>query len=277
MVVRMDVPVVLDPQQLRRDARSGKVSVEGLLDIIDRLRHSIQRLQADHERLRQRLARYEPEAARDNQASAANAATPNASYSIDAENKRRQPRRRRKKSPGRQPTEVKFAAAQREVNIFPDGVPKRQCQLMRERAVWRIEDGKAIRVGYRIHAGPDGKEPRIPGVTPRCEYGIEILVVLAFLVYLVGISLDKACAVMEFFCQLPLSKSQADALLIRSARCWRTRPSFTWMKRVGRLARKIARCGRSRRSCSGCSCLVATRTTPRWTRCCRRRFSPASA
>ncbi len=221
LVVHMDVPLVLDPQQLRRDALSGKVSVEGLLDIIDRQRHSIQRLQADNQRLKQRLAQYEPAAARDNPASGANAATPNASYSIDAENKRRQPRRRRKKkSPGRQPTEVKFAAAERQVDIFPDGVAKRQCQLVRERAVWRIEDGKAIRVGYRIHAGPDGKEPRIPGVTPRCEYGIEILVVLAFLVYLIGMSLDKACAVMGFFCQLPLSKSQADALLRQLATHW---------------------------------------------------------
>jgi hypothetical protein len=91
---------------------------------------------------------------------------------------------------------------------------------VRERAVWRIEDGKAVRVGYRIFAGPDSREPRIPGVTPRCEYGIEILVVLAFLVYLIGISLDKACAVLGFFCQLPLSKSEADALLRQLAQHW---------------------------------------------------------
>ena len=142
-VVHMDVPLVLDPQQLRRDALSGKVSVEGLLDIIDRQRHSIQRLQADNQRLKQRLAQYEPAAARDNPASGANAATPNASYSIDAENKRRQPRRRRKKKwPGRQPTEVKFAAAERQVDIFPDGVAKRQCQLVREREVWRMKTAR---------------------------------------------------------------------------------------------------------------------------------------
>jgi transposase len=91
---------------------------------------------------------------------------------------------------------------------------------VRERAVWRLEDGRAVRVGYRIFAGPGGNEPRIPGVTPRCEYGIEILVVLAFLVYLIGISLDKACAVLGFFCQLPLSKSQADGLLRQLARHW---------------------------------------------------------
>jgi len=45
-------------------------------------------------------------------------------------------------------------------------------------------------------------------------------VVLAFLVYLIGMSLDKACAVLRFFCQLPLSKSQADALLRQLARHW---------------------------------------------------------
>jgi hypothetical protein len=39
----------------------------------------------------------------------------------------------------------------------------------------------------------------IPGVTPRHEYGIEILVVLAFLVYLIGISLDKACGAGEVY------------------------------------------------------------------------------
>jgi hypothetical protein len=76
------------------------------------------------------------------------------------------------------------------------------------------------RVGYRIFAGPSGDEPPIPGVTPRCEYGLEILVVLAFLVYIIGISLDKACAVLGFFCQLPLAKSQADALLRQLAQHW---------------------------------------------------------
>jgi len=213
----MDVPLVIDLRQLRHDALSGQVTVEQLLDLIERQQQTIKNLRSEKQRLTQRLAQYEPAAARDH----ATAKTPNASYSVDAESKRRQqPRPRRKKSPGRKPTEVKFSAADRLVDIFPDGVAKRQCQLVRERAVWRIEDGKAIRIGYRIHAGPDGKEPRIPGVTPRCEYGIEILVVLAFLVYLIGISLDKACAVMEFFCQLPLPKSQADALLRQLATHW---------------------------------------------------------
>jgi transposase len=216
----MDIPFVLDLRQLRSDAESGRVSVERLLDIIERQRQTIQRLQAEHQRLTARLAQYEPAAAGEAKTAAGDTAS-NASYSVDAENKRRRRRRkRRQKSPGRQPTEVKFAEADYCQNIYPEGVAKSVCELVRERAVWRIEEGKAVRVGYRIFAGPDGHEPRIPGVTPRCEYGIEILVVLAFLVYLIGISLDKACAVLRFFCQLPLEKSQADALLRQLAHHW---------------------------------------------------------
>jgi transposase len=213
----MDGPnLVLDLGQIRSDARSGKLSVEQLLDIFEKLQQTIRRLEADKRRLTQRLTQYEPEAA----SGAANQPTPNSPYSVDAENQRRGGRRRRKKSPGRTPTELKFAEAEHVDDIYPDGVRHADCQLVRERAVWRLIDGKAVRVGYRIFAGPDGKEPRIPGVTPRCEYGIEILVVLAFLVYLIGISLDKACEVFGFFCQLPLSKSQADALLRQLANHW---------------------------------------------------------
>jgi hypothetical protein len=211
----------IDLRQLRQDALDGRVSVEQLLDLVDQQRQTIQGLRRDQQRLRQRLAQYEPEAANPRSADSQQAATPTPSYSLDAEEKRRRPRRRRrKKSPGRRPTQQKFADAERTDNVYPDGVPHAACQLVRERAVWRLENGRAVRVGYRIFAGPDGKEARIPGVTPRCEYGLEILVVLAFLVYITGLSLGKACAVLHFFCQLPLSKSQADALLRQLAQHW---------------------------------------------------------
>ena len=115
---------------------------------------------------------------------------------------------------------MKFAQAQAFRDVYPDGVRHGDCRLVRERAVWRLENGRVLPIGYRIFAGPDGIEPRIPGVTPHCEYGIEILVVLSFLVYVIGISLDKACEVMRFFCGLPLAKSQADALLRQLANHW---------------------------------------------------------
>lgn len=215
----MDIPVVLDLRQLRKDAESGRVSLDCLLDIIERQQQTIQRLQGEGQRLKERLAQYEPATAAEGTATVA-ADAGSASYSMEAESKRRRHRQRRHHSPGRQATEIKFATAGRFQDIYPEGVDHRVCRLVRERAVWRIEDGKAVRVGYRIFAGPDGHEPSIPGVTPRCEYGIEVLVVLAFLVYLIGMSLDKACAVMHFFCQLPLEKSEADALLRQLANHW---------------------------------------------------------
>jgi transposase len=215
------LPVGIDLRQLRRDALDGRVSVEQLLDLIDKQQQTIQGLRRDNQRLQERLAPYEPEVGGAGLGAQSSAKTPAPSYSLEAEAKRRRGRqRRRKKSPGRRPTELKFADAERTDDIYPDGVRHRDCQLVRERAVWRLENGRAVRVGYRIFAAPGGKEPRIPGVTPRCEYGIEILVVLAFLVYSIGMSLDKACAVLSFFCQLPLVKSQADALLRQLAQHW---------------------------------------------------------
>jgi uncharacterized coiled-coil protein SlyX len=191
------------------EARLAKLEAEATIQ-----QQNLRRLEATVHRLTERLAQYEPEVRHEHHGRGPDPALPSASYSVDAETKRRlQRKRRRKKSPGRQPTELKFANAERTEDIYPKRVRRSDCQLVRQRAVWRLENGRACLVGYCIFAGPGGQEPPIPGVTRRCEYGIEILVVLAFLVYCIGISLDKACAVLGFFCQLPLSKSQADALL----------------------------------------------------------------
>jgi transposase len=218
----------INVQQLRTAALRKQLSIVDLLEIIeqqqqtnDKQQQTIHGLQTEVQRLRKRLAQYEPEVGREGMGREASAPALSGSYSLEAENQRRRKRRRRKKkSSGRRLTEVKFADAKRVDNVYPSGVPREVCKLARERAVWRLRHGRAVLVGYRIFAGPSGREGRIPGVTPRCEYGIEILVVLAFLVYLIGISLDKACAVLGFFCQLPLAKSQADALLRQLAKHW---------------------------------------------------------
>jgi transposase len=195
-------------------------------------RQLAQRLTAMVQRLTERLAQYEPEVRHEGHGSASasggsagsggsGGAGSAGSFSVDAELRRRRRRHRRhKKSPGRKPTEVKFVEAERVDEIYPPDVPRNECHVARERAVWRLENGRAVLVGYRIFTARGREEPSIPGVTPRCEYGIEILVVLAFLVYIIGISLDKACAVLAFFCQLPLRKSQADALLRQLAQHW---------------------------------------------------------
>jgi transposase len=216
----------VDVRESRLLARAGRLSIEDLCDLLeelDRLRgqdqETIRRLSGEINRLKERLGQYEPEVKREPPL-ADPSAKPSVSYSLEAEEKRRRGRRNKKKSPGRRPTELKFAEAERTEDVVPDGWRREDCSVVRKRGVWRLEEGRAVRVGYRIFRGPGSDEPTIAGVTRRCEYGIEILVVLAFLVYVIGISLKKACAVLRFFCKLPLSRSQADALLRQLAQHW---------------------------------------------------------
>ena len=214
----------MDVRQLKTDFRDGRLSADQLFDAIDKLCQTVKRLQAEVDRLTQRLAQYEPGVLQEGRSAGSQTPPSSSRYSLEAEEQRRRSkqrrRRRKKKSPGRRPNQVKFADAHRQENVYPPHTSHHACELVRERAVWRLEEGRAVLIGYRVFCGPHGPEPRIPGVTPRCEYGLEILVVLAFLVYVIGISLDKACAVLEFFCALPLRKSQADALLRQLARHW---------------------------------------------------------
>lgn len=216
----------IDLRQARMLARAGRLSIEDLLDILedqDRLRRqdldTIRRLSAENERLKHRLEQYEtdkPSVA----APAKPPEKPSVSYGLAAEEKRRR-RHRKKKSPGRRPTEVKWPEVERYENVVPEGYRLEDCVLVRERCVWRLEEStRAIRIGYRIYRVAGQAEPSIPGVPRRSEYGIEIMVVLAHLTYVIGLSLRKSCAVLSFFCQLPLSPSQADALLRQLAQHW---------------------------------------------------------
>ena len=54
----------------------------------------------------------------------------------------------------------------------------------------------------------------------RSEFGIEIVIAIAYQVFVVGLSFDKVCLLMNFFQNLNLRKSQADALLNQLARHW---------------------------------------------------------
>src|SRR5215208_59296 len=210
----------MDAREARKSFQAGRLPAEQLLDLLERQERLVQYLHNELQRLKQRLAQYEPEILQEPTPTEPRPPAPTASYSVDAEEQRRRPRRHKKKSPGRRPTECKFAQAQCIEELYPEDVPRADCQVLRERAVWRLRDNRAVLIGYRLFGRPGGPEPPIPGVTPRCEYGIEILVVLAFLAYVIGLSLAKACAVLAFFCQLPLSRSQADALLRQLAKHW---------------------------------------------------------
>jgi hypothetical protein len=145
-------------------------------------------------------------------------------YSEEAELKRKAKteKRKRKAKPrrgGRVSTAEKIKLAERTETVLPAESSIDDCMLSHTRVAWRLENGKAVLVAYQVYrCGNHFGKPA--GLLGRGEFGIEIIVALAYQVYCLGLSIDKACAVLSFFQQLNLKKSQADALLNQLARAW---------------------------------------------------------
>jgi transposase len=200
-------------EQLKDDLREGRLDPNRLIDLLLTMQHQ---LQAAH----QRIAELEKQLP--------GSPTPKVDepFSLRAEEKRQQARTKSKRKPprkgrrGRITTDDKIAQAQRQEDVLPDGIDKSQCQLSHTRPVWRLEQGRAVLVAYHIYRGANNQYGKIPGVLGRSEFGIEIVVAIAYLVYVVGLSFDKVCLVFNFFQNLKLRKSQADALLHQLSRHW---------------------------------------------------------
>jgi len=214
-------------EQLKIDLLEGRIDANRLVDLIVALRRQLQasqqQLQASQQQLQasqQRIAELEKQLA------GSGTAKVDEPYSLKAEEKRQEARGRKKpKKPrkgrrGRITTAEKVKLAARTVDVFPEGLDKSECQLSHTRPVWRLEDGRAVLIAYNIYRGPNDRYGKIPGALGRSEFGVEILVEIAHLVYIVGLSFDKVCLVLNFFQNLKLGKSQADNLLHRLARHW---------------------------------------------------------
>jgi hypothetical protein len=137
----------------------------------------------------------------------------------EARGKKRRKQKRRSQA-GRTTSAEKIAQAVRTEKVFPAGVRGKDCRLSHTRPVWRLENGQAVLVAYEIYRGPGNQYGKIPGVFGRSEFGAEITLAIAYQVYIVGLSFDKVCLLMNFFQHLKLRKSQADALLSQLARQW---------------------------------------------------------
>jgi hypothetical protein len=143
-------------------------------------------------------------------------------FSAGRYERKRRRKRRRKKSMGRKPKEAKRDFATETIDLYWHDANRKKCVLRREQFAWRLIDGKARYVHYRIFDEPHSTDlPPVDGVrNGKCEYGIEVLITLAYLVYWTGVSIDKACGILAFFTDLELSKSQADSLLSQRATDW---------------------------------------------------------
>jgi transposase len=215
-------------ETLRQEVQEGRIGPERLVELIAsqqrQLHATQQQLQAIQQQLeaaRQRIEELEkklgvpPPTAKVNQA-----------FSMRAEEQRQQARgkkakkAKRKGRRGRLRTKDKIALAERTESVFPDGVPLKECRLSHVRPVWRLENNRALLIAYQIYRAPNGRYGQIPGVLGRSEYGLEIVTEIAHLVYIVGLSFDKVCALLHFFQDLKLTKSQANVLLYRLSRHW---------------------------------------------------------
>jgi transposase len=151
-------------------------------------------------------------------------------YSVKAEEKRRadarqegkskRPKKQKSKRRGRISTAEKLALASHHEDVWPIEFSKEDCRLRYSRPVWRIIDGRAVRVAYHIYAGPDGRVPQIHGVPKRGEFGREILIALAYQHYMAGLPLDTVVEEFSFYWDLTLRKSQSHAMLNRLAKEW---------------------------------------------------------
>jgi hypothetical protein len=200
-------------EQLTDDLQSGRLKPDRLVDLIVDLQRQLHAANQRIADLEKRLG-----------GSSGKVDEP---YSLRAEEKRQYARSKKKRKAqrsgrrGRLTTADKIANAEREVDVVPDGLAKNECHLSHTRPVWRLESGRAVLVAYHIYRGPNNRYGKIPGVLGRSEFSLEIMLAIAHLVYVVGLSFDKVGLVFHFFQNLKLTKSQTDALLHRLARHWR--------------------------------------------------------
>src|SRR5271165_6015651 len=196
----------MDVEQLREDVRAGRITPDRLIDLIVALQRRIDELERQ---VGSSGTQKLPEA-----------------FSVEAEERRQEARgkkrrkRNRRSGAGRTTSAEKVAQAVRTEKVYPGGVPKEDCQLSHTRPIWRLENGRAVLVAYEIYRGPRNQYGKIPGVFGRSEFGAEITLAIAYQVYLVGLSFDKVCLLMNFFQHLKLRKSQANAQLNQLARQW---------------------------------------------------------
>lgn len=207
----------MDPiDQLKQDLRDGRIDVERLIDVIGTLQRQLQAAQ-------QRIEELERNAGGPTPPATAKCAQP---FSLRAEERRQNQRgknqhhRAKKGRRGRLSSADKLKQAERTEPCFPPGVAAADCVLSHTRPVWRLEQGRAVLIAYAIYRGPGSRYGQIPGVLGRSEFGLEVVVEIAYLVYVMGLSFDKACLALRFLQNLPLGKTQADRLLRQLARHW---------------------------------------------------------
>jgi transposase len=208
-------------EQFQEDLRNGRIDPNRLVEVLATVQRELQAAKQRIRELEQQVAELQKQLP-----TPSGPAKLDEPFSMRAEEKRQEARgkkRRKRKEKGRRGrvrTADKIAQAERTEDVYPVGVAPSDCWLSHTRPVWRLEKGRAVLVAYRIFRGPNSQYGIIPGVLGRSEFALEIVIAIAFQVYVLGLSFDKVCLLLHFFQNLKLSKSQADVLLRQLARHW---------------------------------------------------------
>lgn len=206
-------------EQLRQDVRQGRIAVDRLIDIIVTLQRQLEAAQ-------QRIAEFEKKQGGCDGSAGSVTGKVDEAFSLRAEEKRqeqRQPGKAKLSKQGRRGrlrSADKIKLAERTEKVFPAAVPPEECKPSHIRPVWRLENGRAVLIAYEVYRGPKNQYGKIPGVLGRSEFGLEIVVEIAYFVYVIGLSFDKVCLTLQFLQNLRLGKSQADRLLRQLSRHW---------------------------------------------------------
>jgi transposase len=212
-------------QQLQADFQAGRVSpaqiFSFLCDALLQLQQSQQLLQETQQQLKTAQIRIEELEKKIGGKPTHKLDQP---YSLRSEEKRQQSKdankKKKKAKPGRRRNQDKMDLVARTEQVYPEGVPPERCKLSHIRQVWQIEQGQAVLVAYEVYRGPNKQYGKVPAVLGRGGYSWPIIMAVAYLVYTKGLSLDLACDILGFFKNLPIKKSQAEALMRQLAKHW---------------------------------------------------------
>jgi hypothetical protein len=209
---------------LKEDVREGRINADRLIDLVVALQRQLESAKRELNAAKQRIEELEQQVGSRGTPAPATA-TVDEPFSVRAEEKRQEKRMKRRKRTkngrrGRLSAAAKIKLAERTEKVFPQGVPPQDCHLSHTRPVWRLENGRAVLIAYEIYRGPGNQYGKIAGVLGRSEFGLEIVVEIAYLVYVIGLSFDKVCLLLQFLQNLRLGKTQADRLLRQLARHW---------------------------------------------------------
>jgi hypothetical protein len=159
--------------QLKEDLLTGRIDANRLVDLVGTLQHELQVA-------KQRIAELEQQLT-----GTSRPPKIDQPFSMRAEAKRQEARgtkRRQRKDQGRRGrvrTADQVAHAERTEEVYPDGVAHRDCWLSHTRPVWRLENGRAALIAYRVYPGPNNHYGKIPGVLGRSAFALEIVVAIA--------------------------------------------------------------------------------------------------